>query len=56
VRTEIGLAHEVTQRRGAPETAGAMNQFPHSAEAKRAGSGEQASGRGAKTMCCARSG
>ena len=31
VRTEIGLAHEVAQRCGTPETARAMNQFPHPA-------------------------
>ena len=29
MRTEIGLAHEVAQGRGAPETARSMNQFPH---------------------------
>ena len=41
VRTEIGLAHEVAQGRGAPQAARTMNQFPSPAEAKRAGSGSK---------------
>jgi hypothetical protein len=29
VRTEIGLADEIAEGRGPPETARAMNHFPH---------------------------
>ncbi len=50
VRAEIGLAHEVAQGRGAPQTARAMNQFPHPARLRVTGLGAQAFERNANPV------
>ena len=42
VRAELCLADEISQAGAAAQTARAMNQFSHAAEAKRCASGSQA--------------